>query len=260
MKNVLKSVLFISIALTQAFSFAMEKEKIQEQQPFEFFELPEELNIEIFKSFIWDLFKVPRSFNELKDELLNLRLSSKRVNNQLDKLFTEKFVNDLTQAINEYSAYPISSYQLAKILLKKDKFKEYEQKHEADANRLGEEALTAIFNSNSGHTMNQDPNLEKLATKIKSLIKAGANLDYRDISFSKTMLGANILNIAMCVTLNMQELTLQGANEILRILINGGANLELETGGTKSYSALQQATHLKLTDFIKILKSAGAKH
>ena len=239
MKKLLKILLLLSLSLAQALTLAMEKEEIQQQQPFPFFDLPEELNIEIFKSFIWDLFKIPRDFYNLKEKLLNIRLSSKRINILLDELFTEPFIEELAQKINEYSNYPISSYQLAKILLNKNQFAQYKQKHLAEANGLSQNMLSALvryrnltipglvpgpgfISTRMYYSFLRDYGItENIEDEIKKYIKAGANMDF---------VNEEGLSIPLHRSTRRYQSFASAHPELLKILCNSGTSLKFEKG------------------------------
>lgn len=241
MENSFKFAFFLTILLNQFFFVSMESGSQVIQEAFSFFDLPNELNLEIFKFFINDLVKTHRFFNKIKAKVLKLRLSSKEINNQLNWLFTEHYILDLAKQINENSVYPISSYQLAKALLGSEHFAEFKKKYQVFANQLGSELLDTLSIDPQAFITMQENDALIMANKIKELIIAGANLDFTNDESSILMEALSIGSIFP---------------EIIKILIYGGANLNFI--GPDGYTSVQHALWAGFVDLAKMLVRSGA--
>lgn len=234
--------LFFSIQLTHI--FGMEKDIDLSNLDHPFFQLPEEIQREIIKKRINAFLKVPRSFNKIKRKILTLRLSNAKINDLLNRTFSAGYILSLANEINSSSVYPISSYQLAKILLNKEKFAEFKKSHLGKANLSGSELLD-IINEKIGIWL-QPQAYNNYLESIKLLIKAGANLDFTNEQ------GLFPLDAVISKATNIGP----KAIDILKDLINGGASLDLIN--PQSFSPLQVAVTNWDMDMVKVFIEAEA--
>lgn len=202
-----KLLLFICFIISIDQVFSMEKD-IDEIKSVKFENanwatLPCELKTNILMLVIKDELKSLKSFNQLKEEIKGLKLINQNIFNILNSLLTEKFVIILALEINDHSMYPISPFQLAKIVLNNERLKRFNLKYIYEANYLGEKMLEII------HSYRPD----LLLDEIRSLIKNGANLDYQN----------SFLNTALIEALRMKS-----KKVIINIIIRAKANLDLQ--------------------------------